>query len=173
MLNIELIIYPTDTVYGIGVDATNPEAFKEINKIKKTDIEKPISIMFHDLKQVEEFIQLSEEYKKIIEKNLIKSFTFLIPNQLKKPLYFGTSDKIGIRIANTKITKLLTEEHPILSTSANISGNKAPISIDEIPEEIISKCKVINGGTLPGIASTVIDLKNKKIVRQGPSEPIW
>jgi len=173
MLHIKFIIYPTDTVYGIGGDPRFEDNYKKINQLKKAPLEKPMAVMFHDMGQLKEYVTISEKHKKIIKKNINGSFTFLVPKIFKKQLYFGNSDMIGVRIANTKITKMLTKMFPIFTTSANLHGQKSPSSVEEIPNEIKAKCIMINVGKINETASTVVDLQNKKIVRQGTSEIVW
>lgn len=170
-----VVIFPTDTLYGLGVDALNKKAINKIFKIKKRDIDKPITINIaykKDLKHLVKNIPLSA-------KKLIKNFwpgpltiIFEKSNIIPKSLTGGTN-YIGIRIPNNKIALSLIKAvgHPITSTSANISGKQNSTDIKKIIKNFSTQVDIIlEGENLPNNnGSTIIDLSKKTptIIREG------
>ncbi len=162
-----VVIYPTDTVYGIGCDALNYTAVARIRKIKQRD-DKPFSVIAPDKEWIIKNFYVNKHY---IEK-LPGPFTFLL--KIKKHGIVAsniTNNKtLGVRIPNHKfIAKLQKAGIPFVTTSVNISEQQPVNSIDEIPNEIIKNVDiVIDDGKIENNPSTIIDLTGKiaKIVRR-------
>ena len=165
-----VIIYPTDTLYGLGADATSPRAIKKIYKIKGRKFNKPLSISFSDIKQAKKYVKFDERSLKIT-KNFLPGPLTLILIQKKKMKFISKDGKIAIRIPDNSFTLNLIEKFgkPIISTSANIAGKKNPIRLADIPIEVKEKCDlIIDGGVCKyRKPSTVVDVKLKKIIREG------
>lgn len=173
-----LVIYPTETVYGIGADATNPKAIKKLTEYKDRPFGKPYSIAVTDQKMAENFVELNTPAK-----NLYKVFLpgpLTVVSKGKHKLASGVESEegtLGIRIPDYKLVTEIVRKFgkPITSTSANASYKKRPYTIADILENISVKQKglidlIIDAGELPhNEPSTVIDttLDDPVILRQG------
>ncbi len=164
----KIIIYPTDTVYGIGCSIQS----KNINKIFNIKKRKrnPLSVAFPDMKTLKEYVTMDDEQEEFINKNQAKAYTFILKKKgtckIKIPDEITFGETVGVRIPNNKIVKeLIKNSHPIITTSANISGNPAAASYDEIADEIKDNCDVsliIDSGRCKiGKPSVVVDLTRK------------
>lgn len=162
-----VIIYPTDTVYGIGCDALNYIAVERIRKIKQRD-EKPFSVIAPNKEWIIKNFYVNKHY---IER-LPGPFTFIL--RIKKSGIVAsnvTNNKtLGVRLPNHKLTtKLQKAGIPFITTSVNISGKEPITSIEEIPNEILKNVDlVIDDGKLDNNPSIIIDLTEKlaKIIRK-------
>ena len=171
------IIYPTDTVYGIGANALDKKAIEKVFKIKQRQKNKRLSIIVKDIKMAKKFACVNSETEKILNKILPGAVTVILPKKeisLKK--LAGNFNSIGIRIPDCEITKLLFTELkiPFTATSANISGNHASGKIQEVIKQFQNKKNkpdlILDAGNLPkSKPSTVIDLTlpKPKILRNG------
>lgn len=157
-----VMIYPTDTVYGIGGDAGRQETVKRVEAIKKREEEKPFSILLGSLSMVRSYCK-NEEQLAYCMKYFPGPYTFIVGTEEKK---------VGIRIPIHSFMVRLSYELGIgiITTSANTSGKKAPCSVEEVEERIKKEVDlVIDGGrTMYCMPSAVIDLVEKKVVREGP-----
>ncbi len=162
-----VVVYPTETVYGIGASIFSENALKSIFEIKKREKGKPVSVAVSGLKMMDELVYMSEMEKSFIKKFLPGPVTVLLKKKKTVPdiLTPGT-DLVGIRYPDNREALMLIELAgvPITSTSANFSGDEPPKSVDEIK---ISVDYIIDGGTGSGEPSTVVDLQNRRIVRKG------
>jgi len=164
-----VIIYPTDTLYGIGCDARNKKAVERVFKIKKRDFNNPVSVC-GTLKMIEKFCVLTDENKKFIEENKKNPLTFILPVKQKNNLSLQTifNETLSFRLPSNSFLKELFSkiDFPILATSANISGEKPPITFDDINISADLKIKG-DESKMTGKSSTIIDLRTDKIIRQG------
>lgn len=160
MKNGKLFVYPTDTIYGIGCDASNSKAIAEIRNLKKRD-KKPFSVIAPSKKWIYENFALKKKFNVYIER-LPGAFTYIIKMKNKKIAAKNLApgyDSLGVRIPGHDFTKIIEEfGMPFVTTSANLSGEPYAKSIDEIPEEFEKKCIVIDAGKLKGKPSLLIDL---------------
>ena len=167
-----VIIYPTDTVYGIGCDFSNTKAVDRVCKIKNV---KPQNLSFicYDLSEISEYVkQLSTPVFKVMKKVLPGPYTFILNSNSSVPKILNAKKKtVGIRVPNNSIPRLLVKElgRPIITSS--IQGEDDVIEYSTDPSLIFEKYEhlvdiVIYGGNVP---STVIDCSNDQfeIVRQG------
>ncbi len=177
LLSDGLIVYPTDTLYGIGCNFYSLNGQKKIEEIKqRSDI--PFSVAVSDFNMLSELTSQSlNSFKRIIDKISTSKMTFLfkIRNNIDKELVKG-SELIGIRIIEIpEISELINFlGFPLVTTSVNISGSLPLNSPKEINEMLKSKPDIdivlINGGLLPPSAgSTILDISSKKIriIREG------
>ncbi|MFR0367914.1 L-threonylcarbamoyladenylate synthase [Candidatus Phytoplasma palmae] len=167
----KIIIFPTDTVYGIGTKINDLESLKQIYKIKKRDYNKPIIILFYSLEQMKDIV--------LIDNNIIKISKFFWPGALTLIVntcfsYYKKTNlkKIGIRIPNNKIAlKLIQKEGPFFTTSVNQSGYPPLNDFEEIRLKYQNKVDFIykNDQNLSLIPSTVIDIteNNFRLIREG------
>lgn len=152
-----IIIYPTDTLYGLGADIFNEKAIKKIFKIKKRDNKKPISVMVSDYQDVKKLAFISDKQEKIIKKLLPGPYTIILKKKkIVSDLLTAGSDKVGIRIPKNKFCRILSKNLPITTTSANISGEK-----DFDYKKLKGVEFILSGGRISGKPSTIIDLTKK------------
>ena len=166
-----LIIYPTDTLYGFGVDATNTKAIEKLNKLKNR--KDPLSIIVSSINKIQQYGILNQESKKIVKKILPGPFTILLEsiNSNLSPLVNESSQYTGIRIPNhsfpIKVVKQLGK--PIITTSVNKKGNPSLKKISDMqkifPNIDIFEAKI----NLSSKGSTIINLAHNpyKIIRHG------
>lgn len=174
-----VVIYPTDTTYGLGCDIYNRKGIKKIYQIKQRDPRKPFSFICSDLAEVSNYAQVSNFAFRILKRHLPGPYTFILEATKIVPEALTTRQKtVGIRIPDNAISKLIVQElgHPLVTTSANISGEDAiqdPELVDEKMEKMVDM--VVDGGVSMGIESTVISLLNDQIevLRQGAGDISW
>lgn len=168
LLKGEVIIYPTDTVYGIGCDALNKEAVKKVYEIKKREISKPLSLLISGLDMLLKYFKPTTKEIEYFMKHMPGPYTFIIESKVAFPYQ---PKRVGVRVPAHFFGRKLSEEigKPIITTSANISGKEPALKVEEIEEEIKSSVEVIiDGGEAKyKKPSTVVDIKNKKIIREG------
>ncbi|MGQ1890960.1 L-threonylcarbamoyladenylate synthase [Thermophagus sp. OGC60D27] len=176
-----IVIYPTDTVYGLGCDINNTKALERICRIKGINPRKDhLSIICHDLSHLSDYTKpLSNTIFKLIRKNLPGPFTFILPASNNVPRFFKSNKKtIGLRIPDNAIIREIVRQlgNPILSTSIKDDDDVLEYTTD--PELIHEKYQdlvdaVIDGGYGGNIASTVVDCTNTaeyQIIRKGKKE---
>ena len=171
-----LIIYPTDTVYGLGCDFTNTKALEKIAKIKGIKLEKSnFSFVCNDLSHLSDYVkQIDSATYKLLKRALPGPYTFILPGSRSLPNVFKKKKTVGIRVPDNSIARLLvrTLGNPIVSTSIRDEDDVIEYTTD--PELIYEKWKdivdvVIDGGYGDNEASTVIDLTSDEpeIIREG------
>ena len=162
-----IVIYPTETVYGIGANIFSITALEKVFSIKKRDKDKPVSVAVCDFKMMESLVYIGKKEKRFIEKFLPGPVTVLLrKKEIVNDMLTSGSELVGIRFPahRTTIELIKLAGVPITSTSANFSGEAPPRSVDEIK---ISADYIIDGGECRGEPSTVVDLFNMKIIRKG------
>ena len=171
-----LIIYPTDTVYGMGCDITNSKALEKIARIKGVKLAKANwSFICSDLSNLSDYVrQIDTSTFKILKRALPGPYTFILPGGNNLPKDFKKKKTVGIRVPDNNIAKALVEAlgNPIVSTSIHDDDDVLEYTTD--PELIFEKWQnqvdmVIDGGYGDNIASTVIDLSGHEpeLVREG------
>lgn len=172
-----VIIYPTDTVYGLGCDLRHPKAVERMCRIKGVDLKKAnFSVICYDLSNLSEFVMpLDNSIFRMLKKNLPGPFTFILRAGSEVPKIFQTKKKtIGIRVPDNKICRALINElgNPIISSSITEVTDFKDYLND--PEEIYEKYEklvdiVIDGGILSKTPSTIVDCSDDDvvIVREG------
>jgi len=175
--NKETIIYPTDTLYGLGANAFDEDAVLKVYKMKKRDRNKSMPVIARDIKMARKIACIDSKVEKMLNKIWPGPITIVLRKKDIIPyLLTGNKETVAIRIPNNKFISALMKEidFPITATSANISGEKNLLK----PNEIISKFK--SGGLKPNLfidsgevenfrPSTIIDLttRSPKILRVG------
>ncbi|WP_323737174.1 L-threonylcarbamoyladenylate synthase [Methanosphaera sp. ISO3-F5] len=168
----KIVVYPTDTIYGIAANITIPDAIKKVYLTKQRPLNKPLSVCFHDFEQLSNYVNLTVPQEKIIHQLLPGPYTLLLRKNKKiSSIITGNSPILGVRIPNNTVSYELTEKFPITSTSANISNLQSPNNITQIKEQLGENIDYyIDAGTIKNNkSSTIIDLtKNKpQIIRKG------
>jgi tRNA threonylcarbamoyl adenosine modification protein (Sua5/YciO/YrdC/YwlC family) len=172
-----IIIYPTDTVYGLGCDITNPKAIERIAKLKGIKPEKAnFSFICYDLSHISDYIKpIDNSTFRILKKALPGPFTFIFSASHKVPKLLSSKKKtVGIRVPDNNIARCIVKElgNPILSTSIRDEDDIIEYSSD--PELIHEKYEdqvdlIIDGGYGDNVASTVVDCTNGEfeLIREG------
>lgn len=171
-----LIIYPTDTVYGLGCDITNTKALERIAKIKGIKLEKAnFSFVCCDLSHISDYIkQIDTSTFKILKRALPGPYTFILPGNNSLPKEFKKKTTVGIRVPDNEIALEIVRKlgNPIVSTSIHDEDEVIEYTTD--PELIFEKWQnlvdvVIDGGYGDNEASTIIDLSEGEavVVREG------
>lgn len=159
-----VVIFPTDTVWGMGVAADNPAAIKKFYKIKKREKNKPTAILVADLAQAEKIGEFSDKAREVTKKFWPGALTLVV-----KSKQGGT---VGLRVPDHPVIQELCQRvGGILAGSANFAGEPAPQRRAKIKRELSNKVDLVMEGERGGQeASTVVDttVKPWKIVRQGP-----
>jgi tRNA threonylcarbamoyl adenosine modification protein (Sua5/YciO/YrdC/YwlC family) len=175
-----VIIFPTDTVYGIGCDIHNYKAVERVAQVKGIKIEKAnFSFLFYDLSQISEYTRpIDNSIFKLMKWCLPGPYTFILNAGGKVPKIFMNKKKtIGIRVPDNNIIREIVKElgHPILTTSVHDDDEVIEYTTD--PELIHERYKnqvdlVIDGGYGQNVASTVIDCTEGQpvLIRQGIGE---
>ncbi len=165
----ELIVYPTDTLYGLGADIFNEEAIKKVYEVKKRPFDLPLSIAIASVDEINEYAYMNEIAYKIAREFLPGAITIILKKRKVIPDIIA-KEKIGIRIPANEIALKIAKELPITATSANIHGKNPPKEIKEAKEQLGNKIALyIDGGKLPGKPSTIVDVSEGKIkiIREG------
>lgn len=185
-----LVIYPTETVYGVGVDAANPKAVKKLSEYKSRPFGKPYSVAVADQKMAEKYVELNSTAKNLYRQFLPGPMTIISKlklsgssnhsdhsNHFLSPGVASETGTLGIRISSHPLVTAIVRKlgRPITATSANQAWGKRPYQISDIISNISDKKKrlidlIIDAGELPrNEPSTVIDttLDDRVVLRQG------
>jgi len=166
----KILIYPTDTVYGLGCSVDSPEV-KKIFDIKKRERNMPLSVAFSGIEMVEEYAIVGDEERKFVVDNIDEPYTFILKkkNGIPDAITAG-KDTVGVRIPNHAVVRALVEKAgvPIITTSANVSGEAPSVSVEGIADEIKEGADLIidSGPCRVGKPSKVIDLRSGKVLRE-------
>ena len=174
-----LIIYPTDTVYGLGCDITNTKALEKIARIKGVKLEKAnFSFVCSDLKNLSDYVkQIDSSTFKLLKRALPGAYTFIMQGNNNLPKDFKKKKTVGIRVPDNLIARTIVERlgNPIVSTSIYDEDDVIEYTTD--PELIFEKWQnlvdiVIDGGYGDNTASTVIDLSGDEpvVIREGKGD---
>jgi len=173
--NGAIIIYPTDTVYGIGGNALLSNVVLRIFEVKKRPLELPVPLAVNSILMANTLAHVSDEAEKLMKAFWPGPLTIVLKRKLIVPLEVtGGSDKVGIRMPNHLIPIKLMDltRFPLVATSANLHGLHNPTHIDEWVKKLGMDVDLIidTEEVLSGVPSTVLDLTRKsfEILRKGP-----
>lgn len=162
-----VIAYPTDTTFGLGCDISFIKSLRRIQEIKGRDARKAMSIACSSVEMAKKYADFSNLPDKMLDNILPGPVTLLLPKtDLISNEITGGSNKVGIRIPNySEILVLISAlDNPIITTSANLSGQKDPVKDSEVALEVDF---VYPGECTIQKPSTIIDIESKVIVREG------
>jgi L-threonylcarbamoyladenylate synthase len=166
-----LVIYPTDTLYGLGCNALNETAVKSVFSAKKRPPSNPLSIAVNSVEMIKEYAEFPPVAEKLAHAFLPGALTMVLKKKNLPDALTGGLQKVGIRIPDSDITLKMVEllGSPITATSANISGAAPPTKAEDALSQIPEADIVLDGGTLEkGIPSTILDMSGKpRILREG------
>ena len=169
------VIFPTDTVYGLGANASDDRAVEKIFEIKNRDKKKPINVLIADFEDILKVAKIpSREEGKLMEKFWPGPLTIILKRK-ENVANSAASDgaTIGVRMPNSDIARNLIREvgFPLATTSANLSGDEPGTTLDNIEKEVLEKVDFVleNEENLSEVASTIVEFDGKepKILREG------
>lgn len=171
-----VIVYPTDTIYGLAADINNKGAIEKIFKIKKISKNKLLSFIFPDLQEIAQFAHVPTNVFRIMKRVLPGKYTFILPASKEVPKIILQKRKtVGVRVPDSEVARQIAAElgRPLMSTSV-------PKEEDEFhtdPEEIAERYKydidlLLDGGILPDDPSTVVDftVNPPEVIREGAGD---
>ena len=171
-----LIVYPTDTIYGLGCDLHNKKALEKLYRIKQMDEKTPLSFISPDLSEVARYAAVSDKAYRLLNRYLPGPFTFILPatKEVNKHMLYKRK-QIGIRVPDDNICKMLTRTlgNPVINTSVPLWGEKILNSGEAIHEHFAKQIDlVLDIGVLVSEPSTIVDLTADpiEITRQGKGE---
>ena len=162
-----IIVYPTDTVYGLGGDAFSDDAVLRVYEAKGRPLGKPISVAVSDTEMLCAIASVDDLAFCFLERFLPGPVTVVLgARSCLPPLLTGGTGRIGVRVPAHDLALRIIRgfDSPITATSANPSGERDPVSPGEVrvPYDLL-----VDGGVLPGTPSTVVDLVDRRILRRG------
>ena len=165
----DLVVYPTETVYGLAADATDPEAVERVFEAKGRSREKPVSMALPDAAAAADYARLSNRERAFCERFLPGPVTVLLERTDRVPdVLVAGRDRVGIRVPDHELARDLARRvGPITATSANRSGEPSARRVEEIDREVRERAIVVDRGETPGTESTVVDVSTDEIVRRG------
>lgn len=163
------LIYPTDTLYGLGCNALSLDAVARIYAIKSREAIKPLSMLVADHSMLLEYCHVSTAQERVLHELLPGPYTFILP--LRKELPISPTMQVGVRVPEHLFMRQVCRELslPIVTTSANVSGEKDAAELSGVNPAVASAADLlIDGGRCKyAQGSTVIDLVQMKVVRKG------
>ena len=170
----QVIAFPTETVFGLGVFYDDYQAYNLLNKVKNRHEDKPYRMMLYDINEINKYEDVDKKYLPIIKKYMPGSLTILVKAKENVPNYVTHNTKIiGIRIPSNKeaLELLRFVKKPLLVPSANKADQKPALNDEEVKAIFGNEISVIiPGKAVGGQASTIIDLTGDeiKLIRKGP-----
>lgn len=169
-----IIIFPTDTAFGIGCRVDDEISIKKLFSIRKRSKDKAMPVLVSSIKMAEKYVDITPSAKKLMKKYWPGGLTLVlnVKKEMTSSLVRGGGETLGVRMPrHSTIRKLIANVGvPILGSSANFSGGTTPYRIAEIDHGLIAKVDfMLSGRCSLGKASTVVDVTKKKwkIIRQG------
>ncbi|MFC7249029.1 L-threonylcarbamoyladenylate synthase [Halomicroarcula sp. GCM10025324] len=165
----ELVVYPTETVYGLGADATDPDAVERVYAAKGRDRDDPISIAVPDVEAALAYTRPTERERRFMREFLPGPVTVVVERRASVPdeLTAG-GDRVGVRIPDHPMAlDLLGAVAPLTATSANVSGSPSARAVAELDAIRDRVAVVLDGGETGGTGSTVVDVEAGTVHRRG------
>ena len=166
----EPVVYPTETVYGLGADALDPDAVERVFEVKGRDRSKPISMAVPDAETALEYVEPTDRERRFLEEFLPGPVTVVLERHEQVPdALTAGRDRVGLRIPDHEIAlELLERVAPLTATSANVSGRPSARRVADLDPKVREAAPaVIDGGETPGGGSTVVDVEAGEIIRRG------
>ena len=171
-----IVIYPTDTVYGMGCDLFNKKGIERIYEIQRRDRKQPLSFICADLKDISRYARVSDDAYKIMKRLLPGPYTFVLEaSRLVPKIILPKRQTTGIRIPDNRICQALVAEmgSPVISTSVK-DGAGEPLSDPRVIEELFGKRvdMIIDGGIIAAAPSSVVSLlpEGIEVIRAGKGD---
>lgn len=172
-----IIVYPTDTVYALGVDALNQRAIEQLCRVKGINPDKNLlSIVCSNLSQASEYARIDNNAFKIIKNYLPGPYTFILPASTRLPKVFKGRKTVGLRVPDNAIARALAEAlgNPVLTTSVSVADPDEMRDPEAVAMHYADIAAIaIDGGDGNTVASTIVDLTDPtapEVVRAGAGE---
>lgn len=171
-----IMVYPTDTVYGIGGDATREDVVESVRRIKGIMEKKPMSVLVSDFGMIEYYCETGIWEDMILKRYLPGPYTFILKKNERRYIPASPTEKLGIRIPDSAFCQALCARFgkPIITTSANITTQAPPTRLEDVDKSVLAAVPLaIDGGqTKYRSPSVVIDLVGHKMLREGNGKSI-
>jgi L-threonylcarbamoyladenylate synthase len=165
----DLVVYPTETVYGLGADALDPAAVARVFDAKGRDRGTPISMALPETGAAAHYVRWTDRERAFCEVFLPGPVTVLLERTDRVPdVLVADRDRVGLRVPDHDIARDLARRvGPITATSANVSGRPSARNVAALDDAVAERAVVVDGGETPGGESTVVDVAAGEIVRRG------
>lgn len=167
----ELVVYPTETVYGLGADATDPDAVDRVFAAKGRDRSNPVSLAVPSVPSALEYVRSSDRERRFMAAFLPGPVTVLCRRREAVPTELVAGrDRVGVRVPDHQgaLRFLERARTAVTATSANVSGRDSARRVEELDPEIVEAAAIVlDGGETEGTESTVVDVSSGKIHRRG------
>ncbi len=169
-----VVVFPTDTVYGLGCDATNPSAVRQLFEIKGRPPEQPVPVLLAEPEEAEALAHVPAAARRLMAHFWPGPLTLVLParGQVVDLVTAGTGT-VGLRVPDHPVPRALVRacRFPLVGTSANTSGHPAPTAVPQVLSDLDGRVRlVLDGGRLRGRPSTVVDCTGDRprVLRAGP-----
>ncbi|MGM0397473.1 MAG: L-threonylcarbamoyladenylate synthase [Halobacteriota archaeon] len=165
-----LVVYPTETVYGLGADALDEAAIERVFAAKRRDHEKPVSLAVPTVDRAFEYVDATDREATFMREFLPGPVTVVVAKRDPVPdVLTGGRQRVGVRVPDHDLARsLLDAVAPITATSANVSGTPSVTDPDDLDPAIRKAAAVVlDGGETAGTASTVVDVAAGEVLREG------
>lgn len=165
-----LVVYPTETVYGLGADALDPAAVESVFETKRRDRDDPLSLAVPTVETALAYVRPSPTAERFMHEFLPGPVTVVLERAESVPdVLTGGRDRVGIRVPAHDLARALLERTgPLTATSANVSGRQSVTRLSDLDPEIRTAAgAILDGGETPGTASTVVDVGQGIVHRRG------
>ncbi|WP_135829890.1 L-threonylcarbamoyladenylate synthase [Halorussus halobius] len=168
----DLVVYPTETVYGLGADALNDEAVERVFEAKRRSRDDPVSLAVPDVEAALQYVRATDREERFMREFLPGPVTVVCEKREPVPdALTGGRDRVGVRIPDHDLAlALLRSAAPVTATSANVSGRPSATRVADLDPEIRDAAAVVlDGGETGGTGSTVVNVASGEIHRRGPN----
>jgi len=165
-----LVVYPTETVYGLGANALDADAVGRVFEVKERDRSKPVSMAVGDVETASEYVRLTDREEAFMRAFLPGPVTVVVERGPDVPdVLTAGRDRVGVRVPDHGTAlQLAAWAGPVTATSANLSGNPSARRVTSVDASVRDTADaVIDGGETPGGGSTVVDVSSETIHRRG------
>ncbi|MFB6128798.1 MAG: L-threonylcarbamoyladenylate synthase [Halorhabdus sp.] len=165
-----VVVYPTETVYGLGADALDPDAVEAVFAAKRRDRDDPLSLAVPTVEAALDYVSPSPTEERFMHEFLPGPVTIVVERADVVPdVLTGGRERVGVRVPDHDLARALLERTgPLTATSANVSGRPSVTHLADLDPEIRAAAgAIIDGGETPGTASTVVDVGRGVVHRRG------
>jgi L-threonylcarbamoyladenylate synthase len=166
-----LVVYPTETVYGVGADALEADAVESVFDAKRRERDKPLSFAFPDAESARDHLRVGDTERAFMDAFLPGPVTVVCEKRDTVPdVLTGGRDRVGVRVPDQDVALALLERvAPLTATSANVSGRPSVTDPTELGDDFLDAVDVVldAGETAGGTPSTVVDVARDEVIRPG------
>ena len=168
----DLVVYPTETVYGLGADALSEAAVERVFEAKRRSRDEPVSLAVPDVDAALEYVRATDREERFMREFLPGPVTVLCEKTDEVPdVLTAGRDRVGVRVPDHEVAlALLREVAPVTATSANVSGRPSATRVADLDPEIRDAAAVVlDGGETGESGSTVVNVETGEVHRRGPN----